>query len=193
MQAHSCWWCHSQRNPSCRPVSLQVLVCVLACVTVASDVHKGCWLFMSVGWDCVSELWPPTGPLFVPQMIDEYGEPRWNDFDRAKPKNSEKSPFQCHFVHHKSYMDWPGRKSGSPQWEAVCLEVYIRRPIYVCMYACMHVCMSMNACMYVCMYVMYACIYVCMCCVCMYVCMCCVYVYVVCIYVCMHVCIFVCM
>jgi hypothetical protein len=35
-----------------------------------------------VGCSCqwgetMSELWPPTGPLFVPQIY-EYGEPRWN-------------------------------------------------------------------------------------------------------------------
>jgi hypothetical protein len=32
----------------------------------------------------MSELWPPTG-LFIPQVIYEYGEPGWNDTDRAKP------------------------------------------------------------------------------------------------------------
>jgi hypothetical protein len=30
------------------------------------------------------------GVLFIPQMIYEYGKPRWNDADRVKPKNSEK-------------------------------------------------------------------------------------------------------
>jgi hypothetical protein len=24
---------------------------------------------------------------------------------------------QCHFVHHKSHMDWPGREPGPPRWE----------------------------------------------------------------------------
>jgi hypothetical protein len=29
-----------------------------------------------------------------------------------------KSLSQCHFVHHhKSYMDWTGRKPGPPRWE----------------------------------------------------------------------------
>jgi hypothetical protein len=37
---------------------------------------------------------------------DEYGERRWNDIDRGKPKNSEKNLSQCHFIRHKSYMDW---------------------------------------------------------------------------------------
>jgi hypothetical protein len=38
--------------------------------------------FMSMGWDYVSELQPPSGLLFIPQMIYEHGEPRWNDTDR---------------------------------------------------------------------------------------------------------------
>jgi hypothetical protein len=43
--------------------------------------------------------------LFIPQMIYEYGGPRWNDIDRRKLKNLERNLSQCHFVHHKSNMD----------------------------------------------------------------------------------------
>jgi hypothetical protein len=48
----------------------------------------------------ISELRPPTDLLFFPKVIYEYGEPRWNDTDRGKPKNSEKTLSQCHFVCH---------------------------------------------------------------------------------------------
>jgi hypothetical protein len=52
-------------------------------------------LFMSMGWDYVSELRPPTGLLSIPQLIYEYGELRWNDIVRGKPKSSEKTLSQC--------------------------------------------------------------------------------------------------
>jgi hypothetical protein len=37
---------------------------------------------------------------------------------RGKRKNSEKNLSQCHAVHNKSHMDWPGREPGPPRWEA---------------------------------------------------------------------------
>jgi hypothetical protein len=36
--------------------------------------------------------------------------PRWNDNDRGKPKNSEKTLSQCHFICHQSHMDWPRKR-----------------------------------------------------------------------------------
>jgi hypothetical protein len=42
-------------------------------------------------------------------------EHRWNEIDREKPKNSGKNLSQCHFVHHKSYTDWPGIEPGPPR------------------------------------------------------------------------------
>jgi hypothetical protein len=59
-----------------------------------SDVDKKedlLLLFMSMGWDYVSELRPSTGLLFIPKMIHEYGESWRNDTDRKKQNNSEKS------------------------------------------------------------------------------------------------------
>jgi hypothetical protein len=44
-------------------------------------------------------------PFVHSQMKYEYEEPRWNDIDRGKLKNSERNLSQCHFVHQISYMD----------------------------------------------------------------------------------------
>jgi hypothetical protein len=46
---------------------------------------------MSMGLDYVSELRPPTGLLFIPHAIYEYGDPRWNDIDSGKQRNSGKT------------------------------------------------------------------------------------------------------
>jgi hypothetical protein len=62
-------------------------------------------LFMSMGWEEVSELRPPTRPLFILQMINMSMEPKWNDIDGEEPKNSDKNLSQCQFVHHNSHMD----------------------------------------------------------------------------------------
>jgi hypothetical protein len=59
-------------------------------------------VFMSMGWDCVSELRPPMDPLFISQMIYEHGA-LVERYDREKPKSSQKDLSQCHFVHHRSH------------------------------------------------------------------------------------------
>jgi hypothetical protein len=41
-------------------------------------------MIVSKGWDHVSELQLLTGLLFIPDVICEHGEPRWNDIDRKK-------------------------------------------------------------------------------------------------------------
>jgi hypothetical protein len=53
-----------------------------------------------------------SGPIVVPKMLYMSMEPRWNDIDKGKLKNSEKNLFQCHFVHHKSQMDSSGHYPG---------------------------------------------------------------------------------
>jgi hypothetical protein len=47
-------------------------------------------LFVSMGWNCVSELRPPTGLLLNPPIIYEYSEPRWNDTDRRNRRTCRK-------------------------------------------------------------------------------------------------------
>jgi hypothetical protein len=60
---------------------------------------------MSMARDYVSELRPPTGLLFIPKMIYEYGQPRWNDIDRRKQKTSDKDLSHYHLALHKSHTD----------------------------------------------------------------------------------------
>jgi hypothetical protein len=44
----------------------------------------------------------------------DFGERRWNDIDRGKPKNSEKNLSQCHFVHQNPTWIDPGANPGLP-------------------------------------------------------------------------------
>jgi hypothetical protein len=55
--------------------------------------------------------------LRIPQMIWVWrATVEW--YWQGKPNNSEKNLSQCHSVHYKSHMDWPGRETGPPRWEA---------------------------------------------------------------------------
>jgi hypothetical protein len=42
-----------------------------------------------MGGDDVSELRPPTGPLFIPRVMHEYREPLCNDTDKEKTDELE--------------------------------------------------------------------------------------------------------
>jgi hypothetical protein len=44
-------------------------------------------------------------------------EQRLDDIYRRNLKNSEKTLSQCHFFHHKSHMDCPGREPAPLQQE----------------------------------------------------------------------------
>jgi hypothetical protein len=81
--------------------------CTLAWLVQLKNSISILLLLLSMGWDCVSELPPPIGVLFALQMVYEHW---WNDIDRRKLKKSEKNLSQCHFVRHKSHMEWPGRE-----------------------------------------------------------------------------------
>jgi hypothetical protein len=85
---------------------------------VSLDVSVLLLLFMSGKRDSVSELQPPKGLFFIPQVIHEYEEPRWNDIERRQPKSSETNLSHSHFVYHKSHTDWRGREPKPSRWQA---------------------------------------------------------------------------
>jgi hypothetical protein len=67
-----------------------------------------------------TQAWMPADAciLRIPQMIWVWRATVEWYIDRGKPKNSEKNLSQCHIVHQKSHMYWPGREPGPSRWEA---------------------------------------------------------------------------
>jgi hypothetical protein len=65
-----------------------------------------------MGCDLVSELLPLADILFTPRMIYEFGERRWNDIDRGKPKTRrETCPSTTLFTTNPTWID-PGGNLG---------------------------------------------------------------------------------
>lgn len=55
------------------------------------------FLFVSMWWDHVSELWPPASLLLIPQVIYEHGATEeW--YWQGKTKKSEKTRVHCRIV-----------------------------------------------------------------------------------------------
>jgi hypothetical protein len=83
-------------------------------------------LLMAMG---CSELRPSTGLLFIPQVISEHGEPRWNDTDRGKPKNLEKiCPSATLSTTNPTRTD-PGLRGERPATNRLSHYVYILHSI----------------------------------------------------------------
>jgi hypothetical protein len=49
---------------------------------------------ISMGWDYISELRPPSGLLFIPQVVYDYREPWWNDIDRVNANSFHRAHWQ---------------------------------------------------------------------------------------------------
>jgi hypothetical protein len=69
--------------------------------------HKGIFMFMSMGWNYCSS---PVDMWVWRATVVWY----W----QRKLKNQDKNLSQCHFVNHKSHMDWPRHEPMPLQWGA---------------------------------------------------------------------------
>ena len=47
-------------------------------------------------------------------VTDKMTKCRWDDMVEGKLKYSEYNLTQCHFIHHKFHMGWPGIETGPP-------------------------------------------------------------------------------
>jgi hypothetical protein len=58
---------------------------------------------MSVGWDLVSELWPPTSILFAPRWCTKTDSNCGMILRGGKPRNSDRNLSHCHFTTNPTY------------------------------------------------------------------------------------------
>jgi hypothetical protein len=75
-----------------------------------------------------------NGPLYIPQMIYEYGEPRRNDIDGGKSNNSEKNLSLCHSVQIKSHLGRPGREPRPATKKRNCTSTCYARTAFITRY-----------------------------------------------------------
>jgi hypothetical protein len=68
----------------------------------------------------ITQAWMPTyvSVLRIPQTIWVWGAMVEWYIDWGKQNTLDKNLSKCHFVYHKSHMDWPGREPEPPRWEA---------------------------------------------------------------------------
>jgi hypothetical protein len=71
--------------------------------------------FYGVGWDWAHLVRLSLGRLlYLPRVVSEFGEIKWNENWQGKWKWLGENMSQCHFVHHKSHVSWPEIEPGRP-------------------------------------------------------------------------------